>query len=215
MFGSFTIAFTQLVLNDQLPSENVSKDKTEASKASVAEHKASSSKIKKRKYVRDGFGIQSERVSRRRPKRGKNDSNREPKGKCFHCGVDGHWKRNCNKYLSELKEKKKGKFDLLVLEANLVEVDSQSWIIDSGSTNHICSSLQMLSSSRELADGECSIVVRNGAEVSAIAVGAVRLELGNKFLVLNNVYCIPGFRRNLISVSKLYEQLFVVSFYNN
>ena len=141
VFGSFTSAFTRLVLNDQPPSENVSKDKTEASKASVAKHKASSSKNKKRKYARDGFGIQSERVSRRRPKRGKNDSNREPKGKCFHCGVDGHWKRNCNKYLSELKEKKKGKFDLLVLETNLVEVDSQSWIIDSGSTNHICSSL--------------------------------------------------------------------------
>ena len=117
--------------------------------------------------------------------------------------------------ISELKDKKKGKFDLLVLEANLVEVDSQSWIIDSGSTNHICSSFQMLSSSRELVDGECSMVVRNGADVSAVAVGAVRLELGNKFLVLNNVYCIPGFRRNLISVSKLYEQFFTVSFDNN
>ena len=32
----------------------------------------------------------------------------------------------------------------------------------------------------------------------------------NKFLVLNNVYFIPGFRRNLISVSKLNEQLFDV-----
>ena len=59
------------------------------------------------------------------------------------------------------------------------------------------------------------MVVENGADVSAVAVGAVRLELGNKFLVLNNVYCIPGFRRNLISVSKLYEQLFTVSFDNN
>ena len=46
-------------------------------------------------------------------------------------------------------------------------------------------------------------------------MGAVRLELGNTFLVLNNVYCIPGFRRNLISVSKLYEQLFTVSIYTN
>ena len=29
---------------------------------------------------------------------------------------------------------------------------------------------------------------------------------------MNNVYYIPGFRRNLISVSRLYEQLFKVSF---
>ena len=59
------------------------------------------------------------------------------------------------------------------------------------------------------------MVVGNGADMSAVAVGAVHFELGNKFLVLNNVYCIPGFRRNLISVSKLYEQLFTVSFDNN
>ena len=51
--------------------------------------------------------------------------------------------------------------------------------------------------------------------MSAVAVGDVRLELGNKFLILNNVYCIPGFRRNLISVSKLFEQLFTISIYNN
>ena len=59
------------------------------------------------------------------------------------------------------------------------------------------------------------MVVGSGDDVSTVAVGAIRLELGNKFLVLNNVYCIPGFRRNLISVSKLYEQLFTVSFNNN
>ena len=23
------------------------------------------------------------------------------KGTCFHCGVKGHWKRNCKKYLNE------------------------------------------------------------------------------------------------------------------
>ena len=32
---------------------------------------------------------------------------------------------------------------------------------------------------------------------------------------MNNVYFIPGFRRNLISISMLHEQLFRVSFYNN
>jgi len=26
------------------------------------------------------------------------------KGKCFHCGKDGHWKRNCKDYLSSLKK---------------------------------------------------------------------------------------------------------------
>ena len=69
-----------------------------------------------------------------------NSKDKSPKGKCFHCGVDGHWKRNCAKYLSELKKKNKGKYDLLVLEACLVEDDTSTWIVDSGATNHICSS---------------------------------------------------------------------------
>ena len=209
---------TQL-LNELQTFEAISKTRTQKVEANVAETKASSSSNNKKKR-KNNKGASAGRPKKKQAAPKASDKKigskeKKPKGKCFHCRVDGHWKRNCNKYLSELKEKKKGKFDLLVLEANLVEVDSQSWIIDSRSTNHICSSLQMLSSSRELADGECSMVVGNGADVSAVAVGAVSLELGNKFLVLNNVYCIPGFRRNLISVSKLYEQLFIVSIYNN
>ena len=30
----------------------------------------------------------------------------------------------------------------------------------------------------------------------------------------NNVYFIPGFQRNLISISRLFEQLFDISFYS-
>ena len=34
----------------------------------------------------------------------------------------------------------------------------------------------------------------------------------NKYLILINIYFIPNFKRNLISVSKLHEQLVSVSF---
>ena len=123
-----------------------------------------------------------------------------------------YWKRNCTKYLFELKNKKKGKYDLLVLEACLVEDDTSTWIVDSGATNHICSSLQTLSSSTPLKDGNVSMRLGSGEVVSATAVGVARLDFGNNFLVLNNVYFIPGFRRNLISISLLHEQLFSIFF---
>ena len=55
----------------------------------------------------------------------------------------------------------------------------------------------------------------SGEVVSATAVGEARLEFRNNYLVLNNVYFIPGFRRNLISISVLHEQMFNISFYDN
>ena len=66
-----------------------------------------------------------------------------------------------------------------------------------------------------LRDGDVSMRLGSGDVVSATAVGVARLYFGNNYLVLNNVYFIPGFRRNLISISMLHEQLFNVSFSNN
>ena len=89
------------------------------------------------------------------------------------------------------------------------------WIVDSRAPDHVCSSLQMLSSSREFADRDITMRVGSGEVISAKAVGVTRLNFRNKFLVLNNVFFIPGFMRNLISVSMLHEQLFTISFINN
>ena len=82
-------------------------------------------------------------------------------------------------------------------------------------TNHVCFSLQSLHKSKELPDGEYTMVIGTGARISARAVGEARLQFTtNKFLILRDVYFIPGFKRNLIYVSRLNEQLFNVSFDN-
>ena len=51
------------------------------------------------------------------PTNRKHKIQKEDKGKCFHCNENGHWKRNCPKYLAEKKAEKtqQGKYDLLVV----------------------------------------------------------------------------------------------------
>ena len=95
-----------------------------------------------------------------------------------------------------------------------MEDDKSIWIVDSGATNHVCCSLQLLDSWRDLTEGSFTMRVGTGDAVSAKAVGVSNLNFNKSYLCLNDVLYIPGFRRNLISVSKLMECVFSVSFNN-
>ncbi|PON79817.1 hypothetical protein PanWU01x14_010490, partial [Parasponia andersonii] len=99
---------TQL-LNELQTFESISKDKGKDILTTVAEiniteeNPSTSNKNKKRKY-KGSSGSKSKKSKKGSTGTQKNNSkNKKPKGKYFHCGVDGHWKRNYNKYLSELK----------------------------------------------------------------------------------------------------------------
>ena len=74
------------------------------------------------------------------------------------------------------KKRKNSKSYLLFFEAFLVEDDSSHLIIDSGETNHVCSFVQMLRSSRQLAKGAFTPRVGTGTVVSVVAVGITNLD---------------------------------------
>ena len=64
---------------------------------------------------------------------------------------------------------------MLVIESNLTVSSASSWVLDSGSSAHLCTSMQGLEDSRRLRDGDMILRVGNGARVAAVAVGTYPL----------------------------------------
>ena len=54
---------------------------------------------------------------------------------CFYCEGNGHWKRNCPKYLADKKDGKvnKGIFDIQIIDVYFTSVRSNPWVLDTGS----------------------------------------------------------------------------------
>ena len=133
---------------------------------------------------------------------------KKPKGKCFKCGQKGHWKQNCPQIA-----KKQGMGNLNVVEACLVENYNDKWIIDSGATNRVCYSLQWFRQTSLVGQEQRFLRLGNGEHVSVKALGQVELFFNNdRTLCLVDCLYVPDFKRNLISVSCLFEQGLTVEF---
>jgi len=86
-----------------------------------------------------------------------------------------------------------------------------SWILDSGATDHICSSLTHFTSYHQI--NLISVRLPNGNQVIADYSGSVFI---NQDHVLDNVLYIPNFTFNLLSIAKLIANLScVIIFYFN
>jgi hypothetical protein len=97
-------------------------------------------------------------------------------GKCLYCGKIRHWKQNCPKYLKDKKNEIVASTSVIfVIEISMST--STSWILNAECGSHICTDVQELRMSEELAKGKVDLRVGNGAKVAALAVGIYILIL--------------------------------------
>ncbi|CAL9003908.1 unnamed protein product [Prunus brigantina] len=93
--------------------------------------------------------------------------------------------------------------------ANATGISHDSWIIDSGATDHISSSPKLIPKKTTLSNS--SVNMPNGSQAHISCLGSVQIT---PHLKLEDVLCVPGFRVNLMSVSKLTRHLHcLISFF--
>ena len=64
----------------------------------------------------------------------------------------------------------KGMFDMLVIETNLMISSSSSWVLNFGSSAHLCTFMQNLEEVRGLREDKITFRVDNGARVTTVAI---------------------------------------------
>ncbi|KAM1751879.1 hypothetical protein ACFX11_009942 [Malus domestica] len=85
------------------------------------------------------------------------------------------------------------------------------WILDSGATDHIVCSPDLLTHSRPVANH--TVELPNGSFAKVTHIGQI---IFSPNLILDNVLCIPPFRLNLISISKLaYDSFYITIVLNH
>ena len=63
----------------------------------------------------------------------------------------------------------------LVTEVRFIMGTSNSWCLDSGTTNHICNKLQKFQKIKKLSDGEITLFLSLKARVAEVSGGVVKL----------------------------------------
>jgi hypothetical protein len=79
---------------------------------------------------------------------------------------------------------------------------SSSWVLDFGSTFHVCPRRDWFDSFREVSDG--TVTLADGLTLSVVGVGAVRFRmLDGMIRMITDVRYVLGARRSLVSLSEL------------
>ncbi|KAF7131949.1 hypothetical protein RHSIM_Rhsim09G0112600 [Rhododendron simsii] len=163
---------------------------------------------------------------------GGNNSNRKVKYHCDHCDKDGHSTERCYKIIgyppkrsefSNLSTKSVNKtspavvtqeqYDKLLAmlssgnihhNSNLAGIalsipPTSVWIIDTGATNHMCSSLTLFTTYKSCPT-QSFVELPDGSSTQITHIGTIKLS---PTLTLENVFHIPSFKYNLLSVSQL------------
>ncbi|CAM8968208.1 unnamed protein product [Rhodiola kirilowii] len=146
-----------------------------------------------------------------RKENGKGQQQKETR-KCFFCGKTGQLRKDCTKFIARNQNNNASETNIATAvnqkcdmpEAHTIydrSIENQ-WIFDSGCSFHMC---PVISWFVDLTDAPAeNVLMGNNNVCKVIGIGTVKLKLENgKEILLTQVRCVPGLKRNLISLGTL------------
>ena len=96
----------------------------------------------------------------------------KPETECLYCKGNGHWKRNCPKYLADKKDGKvnKGIFDIHVIDVYFTSVYSKLSVFDTGSVAKSSNLKRELQNEQRLVKGEVTMCVGSSSKNDMIII---------------------------------------------
>ena len=138
-----------------------------------------------------------------------------PKGKCFYCQREGHWKRDClkrradeNKEPTQQQPQDQPGLAFTVLDSRQPGAHQTAGIIDSGASQHLCSTRETLIKGTYYPIAHQCIEIADGSRIKAVGKGDI--QIGDLRLI--GVLHVPQVGGNLVSVGRLIDCGYEVSF---
>ena len=147
------------------------------------------------------------KLAARSDKRSNDNGNK--KKKCDICLKNGHTKEDCwhkDDPNYKPKEKKKGVATNFMINTSSHVVDSNTWIVDTGASNHMCNIREAFKTIET--SNIKYVIVANGAKVEVEGQGTMELILMDTnaepiTAIMEGVLFVPKLEQNLLSVRKL------------
>ena len=111
--------------------------------------------------------------------------------------------KDCPKFKNWL-EKKGTSFAFVCYESNIVNVNHNTWWIDSSSTIHVSNTLQGMKNLRRSMGSDQYIYLGSKMSLHVETIDTCNLVLSSSSILhLEKTFYVPSFRKNLISISGL------------
>lgn len=195
-FDNFVIA---METRDTLPSLSILKQKL------LEEGKRRQEKVVEETTTQQAFTAKSSTNKNNKKPGSNNKFKKNFKGKCFICGVTGHFASKCDKR----NDNNKTQAMTMLAATHASVLNCKKWYIDSGATSHMCNDRSMFINYQTHNE---IILLAGDKHIDAIGKGDVLIRYDNYDIMLENVLYSPELQANFISVSKAVDRGLTVMF---